>query len=74
MIEKFGNYWFDIDDIIAIKDESQAEFNPINPDNLIIIVFLHDNIQVYLEGEEARRCLENFKKSRKPRILDKKPK
>jgi len=73
MIEKFGNYWFDIDDIIAIKDESQAEFNPINPDNLIIIVFLHDNIQIYLEGEEARRCLEKFKKSKEPRILDKKP-
>lgn len=63
MIEKFGNHWFNVNDITAIEDKSKDLFNPSNPDLLIIIAFLHD-IQVYLEGDDAKRCLEKFKKSR----------
>jgi len=69
-VEKFGNYWFDINDIVAISEpnESALSLNEIE-----VYVKYSEKPFWVPNGEEAERCLEMFKKSKSPRILDKKP-
>jgi len=59
-VEKFGDYWFDVNEIVVIEESHKNDMD------MVIFFKGHERGFLLPEGENAQRCLEKFKEREKP--------